>query len=103
MNKNPAEGIRWWTKAAENGYAKAQGALGFRYEQGRGVPQDYAKAAKWYRMAAEQGNAQANFRLGLLYEKGQGVSEDPAEAARRFRIAAEQGLDIAKEALARVQ
>ena len=103
VNKDPAEGIRWWTKAAENGYAKAQGALGYRYEQGQGVPKDYAKAVKWYRMSADQGNAQANFMLGLLYESGQGVSKDPAKAARRFRIAAQQGLDIAKEALARVE
>ena len=61
------------------------------YDQGQGVPQDYAEAVKWYRLAAEQGYAFAQFNLGVKYEKGQGVPQDYAEAVNWFRIAAEQG------------
>ena len=44
---------------AEQGDATAQFDLGFMYENGKGVPQDYAEATKWYRKAAAQGNAEA--------------------------------------------
>ncbi|MGC1095551.1 MAG: SEL1-like repeat protein [Pseudolabrys sp.] len=40
---------------AERGNAQAQAILGFIYEHGRGVPQDYAAAVRWYVSAAEQG------------------------------------------------
>jgi hypothetical protein len=62
-----------------------------RYEQGQGVPQDYAEAVKWYRLAAAQGDAKAQFNLGLAYEHGQGVEQDNAEAVKLFRLAAAQG------------
>ena len=39
------------------GNAVAQARLGWMYEKGEGVPQDYAQAAAWYLKAAEQGNA----------------------------------------------
>ena len=42
---------------AEQGNAAAQYNLGVMYDNGEGVPQDYAEAAKWYRLAAEQGEA----------------------------------------------
>ena len=37
------------------------------YDEGQGVPQDYAEAVKWYRMAADQGNADAQSNLGFMY------------------------------------
>ena len=39
------------------------------YEEGNGVPQDYAKAVKWYRLAADQGYADAQYNLGVMYEQ----------------------------------
>ena len=41
--------------AADQGDAKAQYSLGVMYDQGEGVPQDYAEAVKWYRLAANRG------------------------------------------------
>jgi TPR repeat protein len=38
---------------AEKGDDVAQFILGFLYDEGNGVPQDYAEAEKWYRRAAE--------------------------------------------------
>jgi TPR repeat protein len=58
------------------GNARALGQLGFRYENGFGVPQNYAAAADLYQRAAEQGDAFAQSRLGLSYDKGHGVRQD---------------------------
>ncbi len=58
------------------GNARALGRLGFRYENGFGVPQNYAAAADLYLRAAEQGDAFAQARLGLSYDKGHGVPID---------------------------
>jgi hypothetical protein len=67
---------------AERGDAAAQAYLGFLFETGRGVPQNYSEAAMWYRRAAEQGNGAAQYALGLLYDKGFGVPRDEVEAHR---------------------
>jgi uncharacterized protein len=58
------------------GNARALGRLGFRYENGFGVPQDYIAAADLYHRAAEQGDTFAQCRLGLSYDKGHGVPQD---------------------------
>jgi TPR repeat protein len=59
-----------------HGSARQLGRLGFRYENGFGVPQNYVAAADLYRRAAEQGDAFAQSRLGLSYDKGHGVPMD---------------------------
>ena len=61
------------------------------YDNGEGVPQDYAEAVKWYRLAAEQGNAKAQYNLAVMYDNGEGVPQDYAEAVKWYRLAAEQG------------
>ena len=66
------------------------------YDNGRGVPLDYAEAARWYRMAAEQGNAVAQFNLGVMYANGHGVPQDDAEAVKWYRRAADRGEDRAQ-------
>ena len=81
----------WFRKAADQGNAEAQEALGMMYESGMGVPQDNAEAASWFRKAAEQEHDGAQFRLGGMYESGKGVPQDPAEAAAWYRKAADQG------------
>jgi len=35
-------------------------------ELGRGVPQNFEKAAQWFERAGHQGNAEALVRLGIL-------------------------------------
>ncbi len=46
------EAVKWYRKAAEQSYAKAQSMLGVTYSKGLGVPQDYAQAHMWYNLAA---------------------------------------------------
>jgi len=43
---------RWFHKAADQGHASAQSALGSMYSRGQGVPHDYGEAIRWYRKAA---------------------------------------------------
>ena len=58
------------------GSPRAMGQLGFRYENGFGVPQNYIAAADLYRQAAELGDPFAQSRLGLIYDRGHGVPVD---------------------------
>ncbi len=91
VNKDYAEAVKWYRKAAEQGHAVAQSDLGFMYEAGMGVAQDDAEAVKWYRKSAEQGYGFGQAGLGWMYEEGRGVAQDDAEAAKWYRKAAEQG------------
>jgi len=64
--------------------------LGFAYDDGIGVPQDYKEAVKWYRLAAYQGDAAAQYNLGYMYYEGLGVPQDYKEAIKWWGLAAEQ-------------
>lgn len=89
--RNYDEALKWYRKAAEQGFAGAQNNLGSMYEQGLGLSKDEAEAARWYRKAAEQGNAYAQHSLGSMYWEGRGVPQHLVEAAAWIRRAAEQG------------
>jgi len=78
-------------RLADQGDALAQFSLGSMYDNGWGVPQDYAEAVKWYRKAAEQEDVKAQYNLGRMYRLGYGVQRDYDEAVRWFRTAAELG------------
>ena len=88
---NDAKAVELYRKAAEMGFAAAQGNLGYCYYYGYGVPQNYTKAAEWCRKAAEQGRADAQYQLGYYYLTGEGVPTDIAKAVEWLRKAAEQG------------
>ena len=86
--KEVANIIQSFIKHAEQGNAEVQNLLGEMYFLGKGVKQDYQKAAEWYRKAAEQGRANSQYNLGFMYENGQGVKQDFQEAAKWYRLAA---------------
>jgi uncharacterized protein len=75
-------------REANRGSPRFATYLGYMYETGNGVPQDYHLAAKWYRVAAEQGEIRAQHLLGLLYDRGQGVPLDYVEAHKWLNLAA---------------
>ncbi len=77
---NLPEGVRYVQMAAEKGYARAQCKLGFMYEKGRGVPQDWDKSFHWYLLAANQGYVAAHFVVGRAYYDGKGVDKDIDQA-----------------------
>ena len=64
--------MKWYRLAADQGDAGAQYNLGVMYDNGQGVPQNYAEAVKWYRLAADQGDASAQYNLGVMYDNGRG-------------------------------
>ena len=94
-SKDYAEALKWYRKAAVQGYAPAQHGLGLMYHKGEGVLEDYREAVKWYRKAAEQGHAGAQNNLGNMYHKGYGVPEDYVKAYAWYILAASQGIERA--------
>jgi TPR repeat protein len=66
-------------------------SLGWLYQNGQGVAQDYAKAREWYEKAAAKGDANAMFSLGGLYESGAGVAQDYAKARGWYEKGADEG------------
>jgi hypothetical protein len=87
VEKDYAEAIKWYRKAAEQGDSLAQNNLGFCYHLGNGVEKDDAEAVKWFRKAAEQGYAGGQKNLGASYHDGNGVEKDYAEAYAWFNLA----------------
>jgi TPR repeat protein len=85
------EAAFWYRKAAAQGRTEAAYALGFIYQDGLGIKQNYAEAARWYDKAPDPYGAECLYDLGLLYEEGNGVSQNNVEAVRLFRLAAERG------------
>lgn len=88
---------------AEHGNPSAQAYLGFLFETGRGVPQNYTEAAMWYRRAAEQGDSVAQYSLGLLYDRGQGVPRDIVEAGKWLNLSTAAAPPKAREARQRIR
>ena len=68
--------IGLWRSAAEQGHADAQYNLGFMYDQGKGLKQDFGEAVRLFRKAADQGDVKAHCNLGVMYVQGQGVKQD---------------------------
>ena len=102
--KNPAEGVRYFRRAAEHGYAKANGYLGHLYKHGIGVAPDLREAERWYRRGAELGDPGAQNDLAvLLLDGGDGVRPDRNEAIKWARMAAGQNYPQAFNLLARIE
>jgi uncharacterized protein len=91
LKTNSSRAVSACRRLADQGDALAQFNLGFIYDNGWGVSQDYAEAVKWYRKAAEQEDVKAQYNLGQMYTRGYGVQRNYDEAARWFRRAADQG------------
>ncbi len=87
--------LRAWTVLANRGDAEGQYFLGQLYAQGRGAPQDFAKAALWFGESASQGYSHSQFALGYLSETGRGVSKDQSSAFKWYGLAADQSLAMA--------
>jgi hypothetical protein len=89
--KDDIEAVRWYRRAADQGFADAKNNLIFMYANNRGIPSDTAEMVQWYRQAAAYGQTSAQNHLGHLYDEGRGVPKDAAEATKWYRLAAAQG------------
>lgn len=95
IEKDFEEAVKWYRKAAEQGFDIAQHSLGKCYYFGYGVDEDKVKAVKWYRKAAEQGNDDAKTNLGWCYYCGFGVSENVQKAEELLLDAANEDNNLA--------
>ena len=76
-----AQEINTLKERAEQGHADAQAYLGYCHDVGKGVTQDYAKAAYWYRKGADQGDISSLSALSRFYQQGKGVPQSSEVAA----------------------
>ena len=52
IQKDDAEGVRWYQFAADRGDTVSQLSLGTMYVNGRGVPRNFVEAYKWFSIVA---------------------------------------------------
>ena len=81
--EDDVEAVKWYRKAAEQGYATAQYNLALMYANGSGVPEDYVESYMWLNLAAAQGTEEAKQSKGILSEKM--TKEQIAEAQKLSR------------------
>ncbi|PIR00341.1 MAG: hypothetical protein COV66_07620 [Nitrospinae bacterium CG11_big_fil_rev_8_21_14_0_20_45_15] len=77
VTKDYKEAVKWFRKAAEQGFARGQAYLGAMYFDGEGVPKDDKEAVKWLRKAAEQGDILALNALRKITQKQKETASKP--------------------------
>jgi TPR repeat protein len=82
--------------ASDLGFRRAHCRLGWFYNIGLGVAQDYKEAAHYYTKAARLGCASSQNNLGVLYELGQGVQQSYKQALYYYKLSAKQNNLYAK-------
>jgi hypothetical protein len=65
--------------------------LGYLYDMGFGIAQNYTTAKYWYEKAAEKGDAKSMNNLGYMYDEGHGVTQNFTTAKYWYEKAAEKG------------
>ena len=92
VQKDAAEAVKWYRKAAEKGSTEGQRHLAFSLFKGIGVPKNNAEAIKWARKVAEKGDLATQVLLWGLYTSGDtGVPQNDSEATNWCKRAAMQG------------
>jgi TPR repeat protein len=87
-NKQPAEAISAWRRAADKGSTSAMVELGVVYATGAGVGKDDEQARKLFERAAQGGNPRGVSNLAALSGAG-GAPSDPVKAREMLSKAAE--------------
>jgi uncharacterized protein len=86
-NRQTAEALAAWRKAADRGSTSAMVELGVLYGTGAGVAKDEAQARKLFERAAQAGNPRGVSNLAAL--GGGGAAADPARSRELLEKAAE--------------
>jgi len=89
--QNFPEAVELFLQAANKANSEAMFYLGYLYDQGQGVAQDYERARDWYQKAVAAGNVEAMNNLGALYADGHGVAKDYQQARLWYEKAAAAG------------
>ena len=88
---DPAKGIYWLKRSADNGNDYAAYRLGKEYLSGKNTVKDAETAVSYLRQAANNGNAYAQYLLGKLTLMGEGVLKDTDAAYEWFAAARANG------------
>ncbi|QOZ56267.1 sel1 repeat family protein [Bradyrhizobium sp. CCBAU 53338] len=88
-NRQTAEAIAAWRKAADKGSSAAMVELGVAYGTGAGIAKDEAQARRLFEKAAQAGNPRGVSNLAALGSAGGGAPADPAQARALLGKAAE--------------
>eukprot|EP00891_Asterochloris_glomerata_P006375 jgi/Astpho2/6375/fgenesh1_pg.00091_%23_38_t len=102
MPQSLSKAAGYFGRAASAGHLASQTSLGFLYERGLGVAQDFLTAAKWYHAAAEGGDARAQNSLAVMLAQGfpPEVPADSLGAVMWFQRSSAQGNAAAMSNLA---
>lgn len=82
-------GLRWLRASAAQNNPEAEFYLGYLYEKGKFVSQDYTVALANYRAAARMHYGPAENNLASLYQHGQGVRKNLAQAFEWYLASAQ--------------
>jgi uncharacterized protein len=88
-NRQTAEAIASWRKAADKGSTSAMVELGVLYGTGAGVARDESQARKLFERAAQAGNPRGISNLAALGGGAGGAAADPARSRELLAKAAE--------------
>lgn len=91
VEKDAAQALRWYRRAAELGDAAAAFQAGQMLDKGVGAPRDVAAATGLMRQAADKGLPAAQVAVGLRYRDGVGVAADSDLAFAWLTRAAARG------------
>lgn len=97
MDLTQAQG--WYERAARQGHAQAESALGLLLFQ----TDQRERAMPWIRRAAERGDPRAQYVLGTAHFNGDLVPQDWPRAYALLRRAADQGLPAARTSLTEME
>lgn len=99
VERDEAEGIRWFQLAAEQGHPVALTHIGMLVHQGqKGFEKDTERGIAMLQQAAEQNFAGAHYALARVFRFGDGAAVDLSKALEHYRAAAEADhLDAAFE------
>ncbi|QSR47007.1 tetratricopeptide repeat protein [Aeromonas veronii] len=76
--------LQWMIKSAKLGDHTAEYMVGFFYEKGQGVAQDYHEAFYWYEIASNNKEKEATKGLARLYKDGQGTERSISKAEELY-------------------
>ena len=95
VNKNNQKAAKWFQRAADQGYDRAQYYLAKVYLINSPTLQEDQHACRWLTRAAKQGERRAQANLGVMYGLGRGVPEDFVLALKWFILSYEGELEKA--------
>ena len=91
-----SQAVKYFSIAAEGGYAEAQYWLGHCYYYGDGVAENETEGFKWFMKAAQQDYPDAQLCVGHCYYRGDGVAENKTEGFKWYMKAAQQDYPVAQ-------